>query len=79
MKEHRLELADIFRAHQEDFLTRWNPRHRKLRISEVAPPRRGHPAMPADAVENLLSLQKIGWLHVAYRLRGVYIDHLSSC
>jgi Putative transposase/Transposase zinc-binding domain len=25
MKEHRLELADIFRAHQEDFLTRWNP------------------------------------------------------
>ena len=25
MKEHRLELADIFRAHQDDFLTRWNP------------------------------------------------------
>ena len=25
MKEHRLELADIFRSHQEDFLTRWNP------------------------------------------------------
>jgi Putative transposase/Transposase zinc-binding domain len=25
MKEHRLELADIFRAHQEHFLTRWNP------------------------------------------------------
>ena len=25
MKEHRLELADIFRAHQEDFLNRWNP------------------------------------------------------
>jgi predicted Zn-ribbon and HTH transcriptional regulator len=25
MTEHRLELADIFRAHQKDFLTRWNP------------------------------------------------------
>ncbi len=25
MKEHRLELADIFRTHQEDFLARWNP------------------------------------------------------
>jgi hypothetical protein len=25
MKEHRLELADIFRTHQKDFLARWNP------------------------------------------------------
>ena len=25
MKEHRLELADIFRTHQQDFLARWNP------------------------------------------------------
>ncbi len=25
MKDHRLELADIFRTHQEDFLARWNP------------------------------------------------------
>jgi hypothetical protein len=25
MKEHRLELADIFRTHQEDFRARWNP------------------------------------------------------
>jgi hypothetical protein len=25
MKQHRLELADIFRTHQEDFLARWNP------------------------------------------------------
>ena len=25
MNEHRLELADIFRTHQEDFLARWNP------------------------------------------------------
>jgi hypothetical protein len=25
MKQRRLELADIFRAHQEDFLARWNP------------------------------------------------------
>src|SRR5271170_4058733 len=24
MKEHRLELADVFRAHQHDFLARWN-------------------------------------------------------
>src|SRR6266700_3004018 len=24
MKEHRLELADVFRTHQSDFLTRWN-------------------------------------------------------
>ena len=24
MKEHRLELADIFRTHQKDFLARWN-------------------------------------------------------
>jgi hypothetical protein len=24
MKEHRLELADVFRTHQHDFLTRWN-------------------------------------------------------
>ena len=24
MKEHRLELADIFRTHQEDFRARWN-------------------------------------------------------
>jgi hypothetical protein len=24
MKEHRLELADIVRTHQEDFLARWN-------------------------------------------------------
>jgi hypothetical protein len=25
MNEHRLELADIFRTHQEDFLARWSP------------------------------------------------------
>jgi Putative transposase/Transposase zinc-binding domain len=25
MKEHRLELTDIFRTHQDDFLARWNP------------------------------------------------------
>jgi hypothetical protein len=25
MKQHRLELADIFRTHQKDFLARWNP------------------------------------------------------
>jgi putative transposase/transposase-like zinc-binding protein len=25
MKDHRLELADIFRTHQKDFLARWNP------------------------------------------------------
>src|SRR6202049_4084271 len=24
MKQHRLELADVFRTHQHDFLTRWN-------------------------------------------------------
>jgi hypothetical protein len=24
-RDHRLELADVFRAHQQDFLTRWNP------------------------------------------------------
>jgi hypothetical protein len=24
MKDHRLELADIFRTHQKDFLARWN-------------------------------------------------------
>jgi len=25
MKLHRPELADVFRAHQSDFLARWNP------------------------------------------------------
>ena len=25
MKPHRPELADVFRAHQSDFLARWNP------------------------------------------------------
>ena len=25
MKHHRLELADVFRTHQDDFLARWNP------------------------------------------------------
>jgi hypothetical protein len=25
MKPHRLELADVFRTHQDDFLARWNP------------------------------------------------------
>ena len=33
MNPHRLELADIFRTHQQDFLARWNPvlsrQHRK--------------------------------------------------
>src|SRR5450755_2403763 len=33
MKEHRLELADVFRTHQRDFLARWNSvlsrQHRK--------------------------------------------------
>ncbi len=24
MKPHRLELADVFRTHQHDFLARWN-------------------------------------------------------
>jgi len=24
MPEHRLELADVFRTHQDDFLARWN-------------------------------------------------------
>jgi hypothetical protein len=38
MKEHRLELADIFRTHQEDFLARWNPvlsRHQRKALRDI--------------------------------------------
>jgi len=38
MKEHRLELADVFRAHQNDFLARWNPvlsRHQRKALKDI--------------------------------------------
>jgi hypothetical protein len=38
MKEHRLELADIFRTHQKDFLARWNPvlsRHQRRALRDI--------------------------------------------
>ena len=38
MKEHRLELADIFRTHQKDFLDRWNrvlSRHQRKALRDL--------------------------------------------
>ena len=38
MTEHRLELADIFRTHQKDFLARWNPvlsRHQRKALWDI--------------------------------------------
>jgi len=38
MKEHRLELADIFRTHQKDFLARWNrvlSRHQRKALRDI--------------------------------------------
>ena len=38
MKEHRLELADIFRTHQKDFLDRWNrvlSRHQRKALRDI--------------------------------------------
>src|SRR5271165_4202771 len=50
----------------------------KRQVGDVAPPRRGHPAVQAETLDDLLAWQMIGRLHVPYRLRHGTLERLAE-